>query len=499
MITAGLGGVRRQGCVALIERDELLGGCQQERITRVRSAGFNASGLPDEALDVLLERHGRSRRDVGRYVFAEADQRAPGQDGFEAIDHHLAHASTAYLSSPFASATIVVCDGEEPKVSVWQGSGGGVTPIDWPWRGPGFTDVYARIARAMGFVAPAGDQRLEALARLAPEAADSRVERLIATDGASLAVDARLESCIEDLYPGDRRDLATSGAALAASLQARIGEVFIEFLAQVRARTASPHLCLAGSFFYHSWMNTRARRSGLFDEVFVPVDPGNAGLAVGAGLYAAGHRPRAVSPFLGPMYSTQEIKETLDNCKLQYGWQSEDEAIAIAVAALQRHTLVAWFDGRMEWGPRALGARSILANPFAPYVLENLNRFLKRREPWRGYAMSGLEEAVAEHFDGPARTPFMDGDFRPRDPKRFSHALPAPGASIRVQTVGAEAPPRFRRLLTAFGDATGLPFLVNTSFNGFHEPIVCSARDAVRVFYGSGLDVLVLDEFVLKK
>jgi carbamoyltransferase len=153
----------------------------------------------------------------------------------------------------------------------------------------------------------------------------------------------------------------------------------------------------------------------------------------------------------------------------------------------------------MEWGPRALGARCILANPFAPYVLENLNHFLKRRAPWRGYAISGLEHAVGEHFDGPARAPFMESDYRPRDAKRFANVLPSPNAAIRVQTVGREAQPRFRRLLDAFGAATGLPFLVNTSFNGFHEPIVCSPRDAVRVFYGSGLDLLVLDQFVLRK
>jgi carbamoyltransferase len=273
----------------------------------------------------------------------------------------------------------------------------------------------------------------------------------------------------------------------------------MEFVEPVRARTGSPNLCLAGDFFYHSSINTLVKRSSRFEQVFVPVDPGNAGLSVGNVLQTGGGGPRPVSPFLGPSYSTQETKDTLDNCKLQYEWQSDEQTIATAVEALRRHTIVGWFDGAMEWGPRALGARCILANPFAPFVLENLNRFLKRRESWRGYAISGLEEAVAVHCDGPTGTPFMDGDYRPRDPERFAHVLPAPGAAIRVQTVGREAPPKFRRLLAAFGEATGYPFLVNTSFNGFREPIVCSPRDAVRVFYGSGLDVLVLDQFVLRK
>ena len=171
----------------------------------------------------------------------------------------------------------------------------------------------------------------------------------------------------------------------------------------------------------------------------------------------------------------------------------------IAVKALMQGLLVGWFDGAMEWGPRALGARCILANPFAPYVLENLNRFLKRREPWRGYGLSGLETAVHAHLDGPARAPFMECDYRPRDRSRFRFVLPSEDAVLRVHTVDDASPPRFRRLLEAFGEASGLPLLVNTSFNGFHEPIVCSPRDAVRVFYGSGIDVLVMQQFVLQK
>jgi carbamoyltransferase len=315
----------------------------------------------------------------------------------------------------------------------------------------------------------------------------------------SLSVDPGLERALEELLAGERNPGAPARAALAAALQARIGEVFVEFLAAVRQRTGCEHLCLAGSFFYHSSINTLAKRAGLFTEVFVPVDPGNAGLAVGTALHASGTAPQAVSPFLGPAYSGQEAKEVLDNCKLQYGWESEEGAIATAVRALQQGTLVGWFDGAMEWGPRALGGRCILANPFAPYVLENLNHFLKRREPWRGYALSGAAAAIAEHFVGPEEAPFMECDYRPRDPERFRSILPAPEAAIRIQTVSAIAPPRFRKLIDAFGSVTGLPFLVNTSFNGFHEPIVCSPRDAVRVFYGSGLDMLVLDRFVVTK
>ncbi|MFN7985569.1 MAG: carbamoyltransferase C-terminal domain-containing protein, partial [Vicinamibacterales bacterium] len=259
-------------------------------------------------------------------------------------------------------------------------------------------------------------------------------------------------------------------------------------------------LCLGGSLFYSSFINSAVKRAGLFDEVFVPIHPGNAGLAIGNALYAGGGGRTSLSPFLGPGYTSEEVKAALDNCKLTYEWVSEDEAIAAAVKDLRYGRLVAWFDGRMEWGPRALGARSILANPFAPYTLENLNRFLKQREPWRGYALSGLSSTVAEHFDGPSSSPFMECDYVPRDPKRFEHILPSATSGVRVQTVDeASGLPRFCKLLNAFGEAAGAPILVNTSFNGFREPIVCSPRDAVRVFYGTGLDTLVIGQFIIRK
>jgi carbamoyltransferase len=210
-------------------------------------------------------------------------------------------------------------------------------------------------------------------------------------------------------------------------------------------------------------------------------------------------RPQRLSPFLGPSFDPDQIKAVLDNCKLRYDWLGEGTLIDVAVRHLREGRLVAWFEGRMEWGPRALGARSILASPFAPFVLENLNHFLKRRESWRGFALSTLADEAPAHFSGPAEAPFMECDYRPLEPARFRHVLPSEGAHVRMHTVTDDAPPRFRAVLRAFGRASGVGCLVNTSFNGFHEPIVCSPRDAIRVFFGSGLDVLILDQFVVSK
>jgi len=168
------------------------------------------------------------------------------------------------------------------------------------------------------------------------------------------------------------------------------------------------------------------------------------------------------------------------------------------VEALARGHLVGWFDGRMEWGHRALGHRSILASPLSPYALENLNGFLKHRQPWRRYGLSVCLEDCATLFDGPPASRAMEYEYGLRDPERFRAVLPAGAARVRVHTV-SPASERFARLLRAFGARCGVPALVNTSFNGLHEPIVCSPRDAVRVFYGTGLDLLAIDRFLLRK
>jgi carbamoyltransferase len=502
LLTAGLSLASRHACAALATSTGIAV-CEQERATRVRGAGPDASGLPDQALDLLVDRMGCTRDDIGRYTTAD-----PGIDRIKGrpvdrIDHHLAHASTAYRCSPHFAATILVCDQEDPKVSLWLGQGDTITRIKWPWRGAGFSDLYSACSEAIGFATTAGgEQRFEALARLRPDHTDDEISRLFHADSQSLHEEPGWQARVDSFANDARLRGGVVGCApLAAALQNRIGELLVDFLGQIRQQTGDRPLCLGGDLFYNSSFNSLVKRSGLFPKVFVPPDPGNPGLAVGTALHAIRAQPRLLSPFLGPAYDSTEIKATLDNCKLRYDWPGEDAVIDLAVQALLKGRLVAWFEGAMEWGPRALGARSILASPFSPYVLENLNGFLKRRAPWRGYALSATVRSVPELFDGPDEAPYMECDYRPRDGTRFRHVLPDchSNGAVRVHSVDRRSPFRFARLLEAFGAATGVSCLVNTSFNGFHEPIVCSPRDAVRVFYGSGLDMLVLDRFVLTK
>jgi carbamoyltransferase len=204
------------------------------------------------------------------------------------------------------------------------------------------------------------------------------------------------------------------------------------------------------------------------------------------------------SPYLGPAYTSTHIKEALDNCKLSYDLLHDERLLDEVVRALSRGRLIGWFHDRLEWGPRALGHRSVLADPLALHTLDNLNGFLKRRPAYRSYGVSVPLAAVHEWFEGPAESPFMQFEYRPRDPERFRTILPPGVEWLRVHTVN-DSQPRFLRLLTMWGEKTGTPVLVNTSFNGFHEPLVCSPRDAIRVFYGTGLDMVALENFVLRK
>jgi carbamoyltransferase len=302
-----------------------------------------------------------------------------------------------------------------------------------------------------------------------------------------------------------QRDRRPGGQAIeaASAVQRRIGELLLELVADIRRRSEHDTLCVGGGLFYNTYFTTLIRTSGIFDHVFVPINPGNAGLAVGAPLMVAGRdgnasASRELSPFLGPEYDADAIKAELDGCKLSYAFLNEGEVINTTVEALARGQLVGWFQGRMEWGHRSLGHRSILADPTSPYVLDNLNSFLRKRERWRSFGVSVRRDDVDDYFCGPPSSSWMQYEYSPRDPEELRHVMPPGASSIRVQTVTSDSR-MFWQLHQGMKQARGKGVLVNTSFNSFREPIVCSPRDAVRVFYGTGLDLLVLGRFVLRK
>jgi carbamoyltransferase len=505
-VVIGLSGARRNAAAALVVDGECRAICELERVTRVRGAALTPGAIPAEAVAAVLRAAGGFHPSAIRmYAVAEERIQLPRDVAVERIDHHEAHAATAFRLSPFESAAVLVCDSHRgDTLSVWAGEPEGLTRLDWPRAPWSFANLYSECAVLFGF-GEVGEHQLEALARIEEGSSAGQLEDVITWRDGGLQADAEWRALVADWLGAAGGPDLRRRARVASAFQGHLGALVLKAAREIRARTGQTRLCLCGGLFYNTALTTLVRQSGIFDDVHVPANPGNAATAVGAALVASGIplRGSPVSPFLGPEYSVEEIKQTLDNCKLSYECPSDSDVIEMAASAIARGQLVGWFQGRMESGHRALGHRSILANPMSPYVLDNLNVFLKQRPHHRAYGVSVPEGDASRYFDGPAISRSMEYEYTPRDREQFRHVMPDGTRSLRVQTVPGTpdtgAASRFARLHEVFRRITGVPVLVNTSFNGFSEPMVCSPRDAIRVFFGTGLDMLALDRFVLHK
>jgi carbamoyltransferase len=496
----GIAGVKRNACVAVSIDGQIRAACEQERLARIRAVGLRPHRSPTEAINQTLALAGLTAKQVTAFVVAEPNIQLPAGLPTLSVDHHCAHAATSFLTSPFERAAVLVCDtNSDCELSVWSAEG---TTLDHQWSWPrAFASLYSECAELFQ-VGSGQEHRLEALAHLGHGQRASDLRHVFRYVDGALRVDDSWRMHVDAMIQRDRRP-ADQAIDAASAVQRRIGELLLELATDIKRSSGRDTLCVGGGFFYNTYFTTLVRSAGIFDDVFVPINPGNAGLAVGAPLLIAsreGHSAmsRDVSPFLGPEYDQNAIKAELDGCKLSYEFLSETETIAAAVDALARGQLVGWFQDRMEWGHRSLGHRSILADPTSPYVLDNLNSFLRKRERWRPFGVSICGDDVHDYFGGPPSSPWMEYEYKPRDPERFRYVMPPGATSIRVQTVTSQSR-MFWALHKTMAQATGNGVLVNTSFNSFQEPIVCTPRDAIRVFYGTGLDVLVLGRFVLRK
>jgi carbamoyltransferase len=259
---------------------------------------------------------------------------------------------------------------------------------------------------------------------------------------------------------------------------------------------------MAGGVALNCVMNARVRDSGVFDNVWVQPAAGDAGTSLGAALWtdwkARGERAYSMEHvFLGPAYDEAEIESFLKRARLRYR-RMDDIADETAVV-LERDRIIGWFQGRMEFGPRALGARSILASPISPDMQQRLNE-IKDREDFRPVAPVVIEEEAGRWFRGATNSPFMlfVYDVAPDKADRIPAVRHTDGTA-RVQTINRRQHPLYRGLIEAFQRRTGVPVLVNTSFNTRSEPIVCTPRDAVESFWSSPLDALVIGPYLLEK
>ena len=422
------------------------------------------------------------------------------------VDHHEAHAASAFLVSPFDEAAVMCLDGrgERATTTYWMGHGAELERLGRVEMPHSLGLLYEDVTHHLGFLRSSDEYKVMALASYgAPTVADefrSMIRR--GEDGAFTIEAARLT---ERFGPARDRGapLEQRHLDVARSLQLVLEETVMGLARWLRARTGTPALCMAGGVALNCVMNSRLRDARIFDQLWVQPAAGDAGTALGAALVVDA-RERGASThasmehaYLGPAYEDDEIEHLLRWAKLPYRLVTD---VAEATASLLAdNKVVGWFQGAMEFGPRALGARSILASPIDPAMQARLNE-LKDREDFRPVAPVVVEEEAGDWFEGAGVAPYMLFVFDVRTDR--ADRIPAVrhvDGTARVQTVRRDQNPRYYDLLRAFQRRTGVPVLVNTSFNTRGEPIVCTPRDAIESFWTSPLDALAIGSFLVEK
>ena len=463
-------------------------------------------------------------------------------------EHHLSHAASAFYPSPYEEAVVLTMDGvgEWATTSAAMGSGKNLEVFQEIHFPHSLGLLYSAFTYYTGFKVNSGEYKVMGLAPYG----EPKYKSLILDNLIDLKADGsfRLELSYFDYCTGltmtNERFSALFGQPVrtpdkpltgfhmdvAASIQAVLDEAVLRLTRSIAKKTGAKNLCLAGGVALNCVANGSVLRDGAFENIWIQPAAGDAGGALGAALAAVhifNNQPRKTNgsdgmfgSFLGPSFSQADIERRLMALGARFTAVSEDEMIEMVVKALVGQQAVGWFQGRMEFGPRSLGARSILGDPRSPTMQRNLNLKVKYRESFRPFAPSVLREDVSDWFELESDSPYMLLVAEVRKNRRRTmtpdeHALfgidklniarseiPAVthvDYSARIQTVHANTNPLFHRLLTHFKEKTGFPVLVNTSFNVRGEPIVCTPEDAFRCFMGNELDLLVIGNCILHK
>lgn len=459
--------------------------------------------------------------------------------------HHESHAVSAFIPSPFESAAVLCLDGvgEWATTTLWNGRGTELTPLCELRFPHSLGMLYSAFTYFCGFKVDSGEYKLMGLAPYGtPRYADTITNHLI-----DIKPDGTFRLCMkyfeylrgqvmvgagfEKLFDGPRRlpeaPLTSREFDLAASVQHVLEDVVLKLANDARQRTGEVNLCLAGGVALNCVANGKIADAGIFDELWVQPAAGDAGGALGAALSVAielgaertatPHRDTMSGALLGPSYSEAHVQAFLDRHTYRYVRLSDEDLYARTAADLADGKVVGWFQGRMEFGPRALGNRSILGDPRNTEMQTTMNLKVKFRESFRPFAPAVLAEHAAEYFDVTQPSPYMllvsqvaakqlhtiapepDPMDRLRQVRSTIPAVTHVDGSARVQTVHVETNPRFHALLTQFHRHTGCPVLVNSSFNVRGEPIVRTPEEAYACFMRTNIDVLVLGNYLLVK
>jgi carbamoyltransferase len=536
----GISTLGRGSAVALFDENSVLFAIEEEKLNRQQ----NSLEIPRLALERCLHETQMKLSDCRAIALADRnvlrdgglrkhpprsnlqDQLAQllrGGPRMARFDHHLCHAASAYYTSGFDRSLILSLDqGSKSQSGLVALGDGDEIEILHSMKFPdslGF--FYSRVTELAGLCPRRDEHKLQWLSK------DGRPEYLAAfrklfswKSSGVPGLNRRYFAAGPDhrgiFAPRFYRELALSSrshalsptvrANLARSAQDFLEEIVLQLAANFAESTRARSLCLAGGVFQNVLLVHALEARGPFENVYVQPVAGNAGTALGAALLSrkrlTGHSGRAPlsSLAVGMQASTQEMKAVLDNCKIAYRYLSgEEQSVEETVSLLQRNKIVAWCQGRSEFGHRALGHRSLLASPFSEYVIENVNQYIKHREEFHPFALSIPAECAANYFDASPNCRFMASLATLKNPVAGLERFAFHGNLVRVHTVEKDANPLFWKLLNKFGESAPAPILVNTSFNLFGEPLVTDPRGAVRSFFCAGIDALALGPFLLVK
>lgn len=490
---------------------------------RRSAAGARMAPLdPAAAAHAQVREVGRLARELG-YLRLLRHQTGSGKT-ITTVEHHLSHAASAFFLSRYERALVITMDEDGAGCSGLIAIGEGtrlrkVRNIRYPHS---LAWLYSRITEILGFIPRSEEHKTQWLSLGGePQYLDVFRDMLRTSSNGSLRLDrSYLDHGVGDTFVLSSKFWRKTGLplnsaeftdeqrrALAASVQQACAEKIAEIIESLRREHKVHDVCLGGGLFNNSLLVAALEQKVGLDHLFVPPAPGNSGTSLGAALYVQHHEqqvPRKqyqFNPYWGPAYSRHEIKDVLDNCKARFSFQvMRDRQMDQAVQLLVGGKIIGWFQGPAEFGPRALGSRSVLASPWAPYVKENLNDFIKHREWFRPFALSVPVEDAPRYFACSSLCETMNSLARVRpDVQGLPEGFVLLGGLVRLHTVAREANPALWDLLKRFGMQAPAPMLINTSFNLFGEPLVVSPVDAIRSYSCSGVDALLMDNFLLTK
>lgn len=571
MYILGINAAFHDTAAALVKDGKIIAAAEEERFTHIkhgkRPIPFSTWELPFHAIDYCLKTAGITLQDVDRIAYSfdpegvaessvyksafddAADvltvpdvyqdwdtlflnyiRKAPEQlrDGYphhlqkrlanggdiiskwEYVNHHVAHAASAFFPSPFNEAAVLTLDGrgEQATTGYFIGKDNSLVQIDSVDMPHSLGMLYEKITTYLGFLHSSDEYKVMALASYGRPVylEDFRSVIHVGNDG---------QYTIDDFDPeqwwgaGRRKEdpFEQLHYDIAHSLQKALEETVLKLAQWLYDQTGAQNLCMAGGVALNCVMNAVIRDRGPFQHVWVQPAAGDAGTALGAAqwldvrLNTREEGPRYTAPmehvYWGPDYSDEEIERFMLWAKMPYKRLTNIAKETAAILAEDK--IIAWYQGRMEFGPRSLGARSILASAIHPDMQARLND-IKDREDFRPVAPVVLEDDAHEWFEGAAVSPFMLFVYPVKEDK--ADRIPAvrhTDGTARVQTVNRDQHPLYYDLISEFKALTGVPVLVNTSFNTRGEPIVCSPRDAIECFWTSPFDALIINSFILEK